>query len=68
VGLLDSIRGWFKSSPEMMRDRHADREAGKDPKLGSDTPSGTVGPGGDVLDKSQGPGGAIEPDPPPDQG
>ena len=33
-----------------MRDRHADREAGKDPKLGADTPSGSVGPGGSALE------------------
>jgi hypothetical protein len=69
VGLLDSLRGLLKGSgPEQMRDRHGDREAGKDPKLGSDTPSGSVGPGGSTLEGSQGAGGAIEPDPPEDRG
>jgi hypothetical protein len=66
MGLLDSVRGFFKSPA--MRDRQHDREAGKDPKLGSDTPSGSVGPGGSVLEGSQGAGGAIAPDPPEDRG
>ena len=51
-----------------MRDRHADREAGVDPKLHTPTPSGNVGPGGSEIDKAQSAGGAIEPDPPPDRG
>jgi hypothetical protein len=51
-----------------MRDRHGDREAGEDPKYGEKTPSGSVGPGGSVLEGSQGAGGAIEPDPPEDRG
>jgi hypothetical protein len=68
VGVFDSLRGWFKSSPESMRDRHGDREAGEDPKFGEKTPSGSVGPGGSVLEGSQGAGGAIEPDPPEDRG
>jgi hypothetical protein len=68
VGILDSIRGWFKSSPTQMRDRYGDREAGTDPKFGEETPSGTMGPGGSTLEDSQGAGGAIEPDPPRDQG
>jgi hypothetical protein len=67
VGLLDSLRGLFKPAPAM-RDRAGDREAGRDPKLKTETPSGSVGPGGDVLDSSQGAGGAIEPDPPEDRG
>ena len=68
MGVFDSLRGWFKSSPESMRDRHGDREAGEDPKYGEKTPSGSVGPGGSVLEGSQGAGGAIEPDPPEDRG
>ena len=52
----------------MMRDRHGDREAGVDPKFGEETPSGNMGPGGSTLEGSQGAGGAIEPDPPPDRG
>jgi hypothetical protein len=68
VGILDSIRGWFKSSPDMMRDRYADREAGTDPKFDVKTPSGTVGPGGSTLEGAQSEGGAIEPDSPPDRG
>ena len=67
MGLLDSLRGLFKPAPAM-RDRHADREAGTDPKLGAETPSGSVGPSGSALEGSQGAGGAIEPDPPPDRG
>jgi hypothetical protein len=51
-----------------MRDRHADREAGTDPKFGVETPSGSVGPGGSVLEGSQGAGDAMEPDPPADSG
>jgi hypothetical protein len=68
VGVLDSLRGWFRSKPDSLRDRHADREAGTDPKLGTETPSGSVGPGGSALEGSQGAGGAIEPDPPEDRG
>jgi hypothetical protein len=66
MGLLDSIKNALRSPA--MRDRQGDREAGKDPKFGSDTPSGSFGPGGDTLDSSQGRGGAIEPDPPKDLG
>jgi hypothetical protein len=51
-----------------MRDRHDDREAGKDPKFGIRTPSGNVGPTGGELERAQGEGGAIEPDPPKDLG
>ena len=51
-----------------MRDRHEDRAAGTDPKFGSPTPSGDVGPSGVVIDHEQGEGGAIEPDPPEDRG
>ena len=58
VGLLDSLRGLFKPAPAM-RDRAGDREAGKDPKFGVETPSGSVGPGGGTLEKSQGAGEAI---------
>ncbi|MEA2467582.1 MAG: hypothetical protein QOJ57_1708 [Thermoleophilaceae bacterium] len=67
MGLLDSLRGLFKLAPAM-RDRHADREAGRDPKFQADTPSGSVGPGGSALEGAQGAGGAIEPDPPEDRG
>jgi hypothetical protein len=67
VGVLDTLRGWFKPAPAM-RDRAGDREAGSDPKLDVATPSGSVGPGGAALEKSQGAGGAIEPDPPEDRG
>jgi hypothetical protein len=66
MGVLDSLRKMFNSPA--MRDRHADREAGTDPKLHTETPSGTVGPGGSTIDQAQSPGGAIEPDPPPDRG
>ena len=52
----------------MMRDRYGDREAGTDPKFDESTPSGNMGPGGSTLEGSQGAGGAIEPDPPPDRG
>jgi hypothetical protein len=68
VGLLDSIKSWFRSSPDMMRDRYGDREAGTDPKFDEKTPSGNMGPGGSTLEGAQGAGGAIEPDPPPDRG
>jgi hypothetical protein len=68
VGILDSLKSWFKSSPDSMRDRYGDREAGKDPKFDVDTPSGNMGPGGSTLEDSQGAGGAIEPDAPPDRG
>jgi hypothetical protein len=68
VGIFDSLKTWFKSSPDMMRDRYGDREAGSDPKFDVDTPSGNMGPGGATLDDSQKAGGAIEPDPPPDRG
>jgi hypothetical protein len=68
VGLLDSLKGWFKSSPTSMRDRYGDREAGNDPKFDVKTPSGAMGPGGSTLEDSQGAGGAIEPDAPRDQG
>ena len=52
----------------MMRDRYGDREAGTDPKFDTATPSGNMGPGGSTLEDSQGAGGAIEPDAPPDRG
>jgi hypothetical protein len=68
VGILDSLKGWFKSSPTQMRDRYGDREAGTDPKFDVETPSGAMGPGGSTLEDSQGAGGAIEPDSPPDRG
>ena len=68
MGLLDSLKSWFRSSPEMMRDRYGDREAGTDPKFDESTPSGNMGPGGSALEGAQGAGGAIEPDPPPDRG
>jgi hypothetical protein len=68
VGLLDSLKAWFRSSPDMMRDRYGDREAGSDPKFDVQTPSGNMGPGGSTLEDSQGAGGAIEPDAPPDRG
>jgi hypothetical protein len=68
VGILDSLKAWFRSSPDMMRDRYSDREAGTDPKFDVKTPSGTVGPGSSTLEDSQGAGGAIEPDAPPDRG
>jgi hypothetical protein len=68
VGILDSIKSWLRSSPDMMRDRYGDREAGTDPKFDVETPSGTMGPGGSALEDSQKAGGAIEPDSPPDRG
>ena len=47
-----------------MRDRHWDRQSDVDKEGGKEpAPSGSVGPSGDVLDESQGEGGAIEPDP-----
>ena len=55
-----------------MRDRHWDRQADKDREKGNEgdepAPSGALGPGGDALDKAQGKGGTIEPDPPEDLG
>ena len=69
MGLGDSLKRMFGGGgSSAMRDRHGDREAGRDPKLDADTPSGSVGPGGDALEGSQGKGGAIEPDPPEDRG
>ena len=67
---MDSVRRIFGGGGESsaMRDRYADREAGVDPKFGEPTPSGSVGPGGSTIEKSQGAGGAIEPDPPEDRG
>jgi hypothetical protein len=51
------------------RDKHADREAGKDSEDESkEPPSGSIGPGGTAIEKLQGEGGAMEPDPPEDQG
>ena len=48
-----------------MRDRHWDRQADIDKEDGKEpAPSGNIGPSGDVLDESQGEGGALEPDPP----
>jgi hypothetical protein len=47
-----------------MRDRHWDRQSDVDKEGGKEpAPSGSIGPSGDVLDESQGEGGAIEPDP-----
>ena len=66
MGLMDSIRKALSSGS--MRDRHGDREAGRDPKLGADTPSGNTGPGGTAMDNAQKAGGAMEPDPPKDLG
>ena len=54
-----------------MRDRHWDRQADKDREEGEGkepAPSGSFGPSGDTLDKAQGEGGAMEPDPPEDLG
>ena len=52
-----------------MRDRHWDRQSDVDKEGGKEpAPSGSVGPTGQTLDESQGQGGAIEPDPPDDQG
>lgn len=45
MGLMDSLRRVLGRG-SAMRDRHADREAGSDPKFGQPTPSGSVGPGG----------------------
>lgn len=66
MGLMDSLRRFFKPGP--LRDRDADRQAGVDPKLGVPTPSGSVGPSGETMAREQGEGGAIEPDPPKDIG
>jgi hypothetical protein len=64
VGLLDSLRRLFGSTgSSSMRDRYRDREAGTDPKFGTPTPTGSVGPSGDAMEEAQGEGGAIEPDP-----
>jgi hypothetical protein len=55
-----------------MRDRHWDRQADRDREDGDDgrepAPSGALGPSGDTLDKAQGEGGPIAPDPPEDLG
>ena len=54
-----------------MRDRHWDRQADKDREEGDadePAPSGNLGAGGEVLDKAQGEGGPMEPDPPEDLG
>jgi hypothetical protein len=68
MGLLDSLRRLF-SGGSSMRDRYADRQSGHDPIAPMDpTPSGTTGPSGSAIDKSQGEHGAIEPDPPKDLG
>jgi hypothetical protein len=67
MGLLDSLRKWLRSGS--MRDRHADRASGHDPIAPRDsTPSGTVGPSGSAIERAQGKGGAIAPDPPEDRG
>jgi len=51
------------------RDKWGDREAAKDSEEpDKQPPTGTVGPGGSEIDREQGPGGAIEPDPPEDRG
>jgi hypothetical protein len=50
------------------RDKHADREADKLKEDADERPpSGSMGPGGTVLDKGEALG-AIEPDPPEDDG
>ena len=55
-----------------MRDRHWDRQADvdrdKDNEGDEPAPSGALGPTGDTLDKAQGKGGTIAPDPPEDLG
>jgi hypothetical protein len=55
-----------------MRDRHWDRQADKDRAEDDEgnepAPSGALGPSGDALDKAQGQGGPIAPDPPEDLG
>jgi hypothetical protein len=52
-----------------MRDRHWDRLADRDRADGDEpAPSGSLGPSGDTLDREQGEGGMIEPDPPEDLG
>ena len=54
--------------PKKKRDKHADREADKLKENAEDRPpSGSMGPGGTVLDKGTA-FGAIEPDPPEDEG
>jgi hypothetical protein len=63
MGLMDSLRKIFPSQGGM-RDRHADREAGRDPTdPAHNPPSGDVGPAGSALKDAQGAGGAIAPDP-----
>jgi hypothetical protein len=63
MGLMDSLRNLFPSKGGM-RDRHADREAGRDPTdPRHNPPSGSVGPSGSALKDAQGAGGAIAPDP-----
>jgi hypothetical protein len=64
MGLMDTLRRVFRrGESSSMRDRYGDRAAGVDPKFDVPTPSGTAGPSGTTLDKEQGEGGAIEPDP-----
>lgn len=64
---MDSLRNLFPSKGGM-RDRHADREAGRDPADPThNTPSGSMGPTGSALQDAQGAGGAISPDPPDDR-
>jgi hypothetical protein len=67
MGLMDTLRNLFPSKGGM-RDRHADREAGRDPAdPRHDTPTGDMGPAGSALRDAQGTGGAIAPDPPDDR-
>ena len=64
---MDSLRNLLPSKGGM-RDRHADREAGRDPTdPAHNPPSGSMGPGGSALTDAQGAGGAIAPDPPDDR-
>ena len=60
------MRALFRAKPGM-RDRHADRQAGTDPKFGVETPSGDLGPSGAALGAAQEQGGAMEPDAPRDE-
>ncbi len=63
MGLMDTLRNLFPAKGGM-RDRHADREAGRDPTdPRHDTPTGDMGPTGSALSDAQGLGGAMEPDP-----
>jgi hypothetical protein len=52
------------------RDKHADRDFDKDSDdPGKEKPpTGSIGPSGSEMEKAQGEGGAMEPDPPEDYG